>query len=98
MERTAFNLSWNDEDLISCKQAVEIMLGNCKITISSILALHREGMFGNLNTPEVINDWFMEVERHNAEELKDSDAEDYNPDYDATLEHNIDKLFSSITK
>ena len=93
MERTAFNLSWNDEDLISCKQAVEIMLGNSEITISSILALHREGMFGNLNTPEVINDWFMGAECNNA-----SNAEDYNPDYDAILEHNIDKLFSSITK
>lgn len=91
MERTAFNLSWNDEDLISCKQAVEIMLDNCEITINSILALHREGKFGNLNTPEVINEWFEAMEQNNQEEPK-YEEQGYNQDYDSTLKRNLEKL------
>lgn len=51
------NISWDENDLISSKQAVRILLREDEI--EALNDLDAQGCFGNLDVDAVIDEWFF---------------------------------------
>ena len=51
------NISWDENDLISSKQAVTILLREDEI--EALNELDEQGCFGNLDVDAVIDEWFF---------------------------------------
>lgn len=50
------NVSWNKEDLIACKQALNILLDQ-NASLDEIFKLEEEGAFGNLDINAALHEW-----------------------------------------